>query len=172
MAEYTGYLAPWTNEIVQLFQAGQTPVQIADNISKPVQAHYEKDNRWNGYTPSPTGTMISYVLRRVGAMDPPPPIPVKTLEKQDRGAMVWRWYMVDRLLQREIAQRLGCSPALVHRIIYDHKNFLVRKELRENRERVDAEVYGPPLPPRILGRPLDMGGPRDVWLEQSPWDSL
>ena len=23
-----------------------------------------------------------------------------------------------------------------------------------------------------LGRPIDMGGPRDVWLERSPWDEL
>lgn len=25
--------------------------------------------------------------------------------------------------------------------------------------------------PSNLGRPIDMGGPRDQWLEQSPWDA-
>lgn len=32
------------------------------------------------------------------------------------------------------------------------------------------EHYG--MSVESLGRPLDMGGPRDVWIEQSPWDDL
>lgn len=116
---YNGYLAPWTDEIVRRYKAGEHPIQIAGNLLQPVRAHYEKDSRWNGYLPFPTSTMITYVLRRVGAMPPPPPITVKFLGNKNRG-----------------------------------------------------EVYGPWLPPRILGRPRDMGGPRDVWLERSPWDEL
>lgn len=172
MAEYNGYLAPWTDEIVRRYKDGERPVQIADDLAKPVKMHYEQDNSWKGYVPYPTGSMVTYILRRVGVMAPPPPIPIKFLETRDRDAAAWRWYTIERMPQRIIAERLGCSPSRVNQIIHRHRDFLIRKETRENRERANAEIYGPPPPPRILGRPRDMGGPRGVWLEKSPWDDL
>lgn len=171
MAEYTGYLAPWTNEIIQRYHAGETPSSIADKLQQPVMTHYKQDPNWDRYTPFPTSTMILYILRRVGAKPPPPPIPIKVLEGQDRSAIVWRWYTVERFSQRQIAERLGVSPSRVNQLIHKHRKYLIRKEMRENRDHVLATTYGPPPPPRILGRPIDMGGPRDEWLEQGPWDS-
>lgn len=65
------------------------------------------------------------------------------------------------------------------RYVIHREGFSLRKPLGEaarlkrQRERIRAWMTPAREPSKpTLGRPLDMGGPRDVWIERGPWDAF
>ena len=151
---YTGSLAPWIAEIVTWHQQGMRRFEIADRLLALVRARYPK-TRWIHEA------TVTYALDRVGVIN----LGLLTFATQQHAAQV----LILRRQGLSLAQiggQLGRSRERVRQLLQlalKHEQVTARRDRWQVRE-LDAWL-GP-----NKGRPLDMGGPRDRWLEQSPWD--
>jgi hypothetical protein len=102
LGAYTGYLAPYTVQIVRAYRDGMSTQAIADCYNT-------------------SSGMIAYVLRRVGAMQDN--YPARTPDELRR---------IELEARRNHPEWFECSSK---------------------------------------GRPIDMGGPRDMWINRDPWSN-
>lgn len=167
---YGGYLRHWAREIVILHLDGMELQQIADTVTPAVQAKFA-NGPFQGTTPS--SAMIDYVLRRVGAKAPTPtqcrkwaaglncpaPSPAATpvVESKPTTGSDWR---------RLEAEREARWNRIVDGWLAERANRRLQAFLEQQHQAREAI--------RLLnkGRPLDMGGPRDQWIEADPWSAL
>ena len=64
---YSGYLRPWMQDISRMWDEGLTTFEIATVINRDIQLHPEKLQDWPSHwgRPSPSSTMVRYVLERI-----------------------------------------------------------------------------------------------------------
>ena len=74
--------------------------------------------------------------------------------------------LTHRVIAGRLGVRLGRVGYLVHLGRRAHMVACWRAG-NEQRQRITAMGLD-----RNLGRPIDMGGPRDVWIEYDPWDRV
>lgn len=94
------------------------------------------------------------LAEKLAKLPPPPPACCLFTNGRQRRAWVYDQILSGRL-QSEIAAMLGISRARVHQIY--HK---AEREHRTTRIRIFSRAYS--------AVPIDVGGPRDVWLEFHP----
>jgi hypothetical protein len=142
---YNGYLTPWIGKIVALHDNGLSARQIAKALEPEIARRHDL----RGY--GPVHAMVSHVLWRVGAKQTVRIARATTIPAAG-DATVYPW-------ETEWDRREAAREARWNRI--------VDKWLAEKTERYYERI-------RLSnkGRPLDMGGPRDVWIERDPWSDL
>lgn len=170
LSKYTGYLKPWRKAIVEMYLRGLTPSKIKAEILPELMECGA--NPW-GITPSTQ--MIEYVLRRVGAM---PLRSGEPVELSPTGPELYAVALHDQgFTFAEIGRRLGCSRGAARMLIVKYQNKENRKARREHHDRrieqfLAEQTERVRVEPTNRGRPIDMGGPRDVWIERDPWSDL
>ncbi len=165
---YTGLLQPWVNEIVRRYRLGHPPSQIAGALHQKIMALYPERKPWK--VSEADAALIVYVLKRVGEWQEPAPPGVVAHQREEKVLQL----RADGLTFEEIGKRVGVGKARVGQILHHAQRRLEAKAERDARrartDRLIEAMFAPKVPPRILGRPIDMGGPRDVWIERGPWD--
>jgi hypothetical protein len=169
---YQGYLTPYLDRIVAGHQQGLSMAKIARSLGL-IAENYDRYKK-QYFKDYPTHASIRYVLIRLGVIPPPEPQPVTWYNKWQRAdnmlAMRREGLSVPQIIERlngPWSANVASDEAYVRRMIH----------AAEWRERhivivipggrwLIAEAFAG-LPTK--GRPLDMGGPRDQWIERDPW---
>jgi hypothetical protein len=128
-AKLEARMMPWAAAILEMHAHGVPSTEIARRLYPEAEAYYRGTRFYDyvKYYSSIPKQNIHYVLRRIGAMPPPPQrIPIVHFADNPAPVMVMRGKRLHVLHTR--------TPTL-----------------------------------ETLGRPIDMGGPRDQWLESDPW---
>lgn len=154
---YEGYLKPWLHKIVVAYCRGDKPTGIARQLRSSVAKVYPEA------APLISAQHVNHVLRSVGLLGerriPMPRLPAQKYARQEE---VWK-LREDGLTFKEIGQQLGVSKQRAQQIWMGAQRRHELAAKRASEKKRDAAR-------RNLGRPIDMGGPRDVWIEQGPWD--
>jgi hypothetical protein len=146
-SQYDGYLKPYLAQIVADYQAGTSLGEIADRLGR------NRVLSWCGLPPSTTS--IGYVLNRAG-------VKLDQLERLHRARMTEMVKLRnDGRTLMEIGKVYGLTRERVRQIIE-------KAERIKARAKYVARPFINELPNN--GRVIDMGGPRDVWIENDPWD--
>ena len=160
---YRGYLTPWVYQIIQGHLDGESPREIAERLGRHVRSA-------DGYPP--TRNAVAYVLERVGFNQP------SARPGKPRLEAVWNLRQEGKTLA-EIGRHFSLSRERVRQLLlqwHQHADGKARRAaLHERTTAAISEIFPAwsdegVKPPRH--RPLDMGGPRDRWLEKSPWDAV
>lgn len=173
---YNGTLKPFLPDILALHARGASPWEIYAALRPRFIEHYRKHYH-SSYGPPGGDNTIRYILRRVGALPQYGDSLVndrRAVERREHAAKLRR----EGLSFDEIGQQLGgLSRERVRQILIQQERVEKRAAKRARSERITeewlAEYHSREHARRTnKGRPLDMGGPRDQWLERSPWDDL
>lgn len=164
---YNGWLRDWKGEILYRYIMKQPPETIVDALRKRVEAQEHQ------YV---TTTSIRYALRAMG-------VTVETTKTKTAAVTAAKLDYTARnteivklraqgLTFEAIGKRFKLSRERIRQIIDKHARQALKKaQAVAWWERVHATAQWGPLPPPGKGRPLDMGGPRGVWIEDEPWDA-
>jgi hypothetical protein len=150
---YQGYLRPHLEKIIAAYEGGDSLVTIANRLGLIPSA-------WGGTDYYPTSSNLLYALRRVGYPVPPPKPAGPSWAERLRRAAVLR---DEGKTMRQIGVELGVSGERARQILGQAER-LGRHAIRGAHNRAiqrAASLRGP-------GRPVDLGGPRDVWLTFRP----
>jgi hypothetical protein len=162
---YEGYLKPYLDRIVTGHQQGLSMAKIAHSLGLIADNydHYRKQY----FKDYPSHASIRYVLVRLGVMTLPEPPPIKWYNK---------WEHADRMLAMlreglslaQIVEQVGGDVTWARRMIraaeWRERHIVVA--VPAQRRWLIAEAFDDQP---TKGRPLDMGGPRDTWIERDPW---
>jgi hypothetical protein len=142
---YGGFLLPWAEQIIADYQRGDEPAEIARRLQPAIARKWPK-------SPYLTSSNIVYLLRREEVYPRTEPPDLAARQKEIRRMRE------QGLTLNAIGQKFNLTRERVRQLLIAEE-----KKWEWAAKRV--------LPRRrSIGRPLDMGGPRDQWLEQGPWD--
>lgn len=137
---YQGFLKPWISDIAEFHAADIAPQEIANRLRQSVRDHY-LPTRGMDY-PYLNATNIIYALLRIGAINGRP---VNLDSPYYKSQAKRRDRQLQKIQRWQSAANIPATQFIAALIASD--TLAINK-----------------------GRPLDMGGPRDAWIEQSPWD--
>jgi hypothetical protein len=164
-SSYLGFLYPWADRIVLFYKRGYSPQYIVGWLRPLVEEQYPE-------RPHVFVDNVLYVLKRAGVYQQwaaGVPHPAKLAREQEIERL-----REDGLTLQEIGERLGITRSRVQQIF---ESAQLRRQIVANRaakrarsdqiidQRLERQRHN-------LGRPIDMGGPRDQWLEKGPWDEV
>jgi hypothetical protein len=139
---YQGYLRHWVYQIIELHDKGVSASEIAAELRPKVFARYHDP------TYLPSSTLINYILDRVVVKRPPP----RRASSLATDLTVYPWRI-------EWEKKEAAREARWNRIVDEW--------LAENQQRDYERIRR-----SNKGRPIDMGGPRDIWIDRDPWSDL
>jgi transposase len=170
---YNGTLQPWIKQILALYNRGHSPRQIADEMW-PVWRDAFK--AYHGFEYCPNENNIRYALVRIGAMDTNPV--VSFVYRSEQVVMLHRRGMTFEEIATHFGIRKEHVPILYkngmqslgekehRRILWERNGQIIEQWLQEKADQKADNKY---QRQKNKGRPIDMGGPRDVWIERDPW---
>lgn len=170
VARYNGGLRQFVPQILELHRQGKTPREIYHALLPLFRTH-----PWWSDAP-PSDGAVRYILVRIGALGAEVSSAV-ALRKEDR-AVYATALRSEGVTLNEIGRRIGgVSAEMVRKIVVKQQRREEKRARAERNARITAEwateaYFGDVARLRSKGRPLDMGGPRDQWIERSPWDAI
>jgi hypothetical protein len=170
-----GPLQRFVGQILKLHDEGKGLAEIADWIAwyrRRAEPYRHSEGWYEGMRPMLTD--VRWVLQQAGRLPPqkiPPP----------KRARDWKAFELRQAgwALRRIGEEVGLSPERVRQVCdrvarYERWQLPPDNELYfatlDAVERQLAEARAAERG-RLLARPLDMGGPRDEWIEATAWDA-